>query len=136
LDGSVRRSGNRVRVGAQLIEATAGRLVWSATYNSEIDDMFAVQEALAMSVVGAAAVELTRFERERALARPTSNLAAYEYVLRGRGALSHDTRDSNDKASALFQHAINLDPNYADAYAALGGSYYESVVSGWSEFRA
>ena len=136
LDGSIRRSGNRVRVGVQLTEATTGRLVWSETYNAEIDDIFAVQDTIAKSVVGAAAVELTRFERERALAKPTSNLAAYEYVLRGRGALSHDTRDSNDEASELFQRAIDLDPNYADAYAALGGSYYEAVVSGWSEFRA
>jgi adenylate cyclase len=136
LDGSIRRSGNRVRVGVQLIEATTGRLVWSETYNAEIDDIFAVQDTIAKSVVGAAAVELTRFERERALAKPTSNLAAYEYVLRGRGELSHDTRDSNDEASELFQRAIDLDPNYADAYAALGGSYYEAVVSGWSEFLA
>ena len=136
LDGSIRRSGNRVRVGVQLTEATTGRLVWSETYNAEIDDIFAVQDTIAKSVVGAAAVELTRFERERALAKPTSNLAAYEYVLRGRGALSHETRDSNDEASELFQRAIDLDPNYADAYAALGGSYYEAVVSGWSEFRA
>jgi adenylate cyclase len=135
LDGSIRRSGNRVRVGVQLTEATTGRLIWSETYNAEINDIFAVQDTIAKSVVGAAAVELTRFERERALAKPTSNLAAYEYVLRGRGALSHDTRESNDEASALFQHAIELDPNYADAYAALGGSYYEAVVSGWSEFR-
>ena len=95
-----------------------------------------MQDTIAKSVVGAAAVELTRFERERALAKPTGNLAAYEYVLRGRGELSHDTRDSNDEASELFQRAIDLDPNYADAYAALGGSYYEAVVSGWSEFRA
>ena len=136
LDGSIRRSGNRVRVGVQLIEATTGRLVWSETYNAEIDDIFAVQDTIAKSVVGAAAVELTRFERERALAKPTTNLAAYEYVLRGRGELSHDTRDSNDEASELFQRAIDLDPNYADAYAALGGSYYETVISGWSEFRA
>ena len=85
-------------------------------------------------VVGAAAVGLTRFEQERALAKPTGNLAAYEYVLRGRGAMSHDTRDSNDEASELFQRAIDLDPSYADAYAALGFSYYAAVVSGWSEF--
>jgi adenylate cyclase len=135
LDGSVRRVGDRVRVGVQLIEATTGRLVWSETYKAEIDGIFAVQETIAKSVVGAAAVELTRFERERVRAKPTSNLAAYEYVLRGRGAFSHDTRESNDEASELFQRAIDLDPNYADAYAALGGSYYEAVISGWSEFR-
>jgi adenylate cyclase len=136
LDGSVRRSGNRVRVGVQLTEATTGRLIWSETYNAELDDIFGVQDTIAKSVVGAAAVELTRFERERALAKPTSNLAAYEYVLRGRGALSNDTRDSNEKASELFQRAIDLDPTYADAYAALGFAYFEAVVSGWSEFRA
>jgi adenylate cyclase len=136
LDGSIRRAGNRVRVGVQLTEATTGRLIWSETYNAEIDGIFAVEDTIARRVVGAAAVELTRFEQERVLAKPTSNLAAYEHVLRGRGALSHDTRDSNDEASALFQRAIALDPNYADAYAALAGSYYEAVVSGWSEFRA
>ena len=135
LDGSIRRSGNRVRVGVQLTEAATGRLVWSETYNAEIDDIFAVQDTIAKSVVGAAAVELTRFERERALAKPTSNLAAYEYVLRGRGAMSHDTREGNDEASGLFQRAIDLDPTYADAYAALGFAYFEAVVSGWSEFR-
>ena len=136
LDGSIRRSGNRVRVGVQLTEAMSGRLVWSETYNAEVGDIFAVEDTIAKSVVGAAAVEITRFERERALAKPTSNLAAYEYVLRGRGALSHDTREANDQASELFESAIDLDPNYADAYAALAGSYYEAVVSGWSEFRA
>ncbi|MEA2916242.1 MAG: adenylate cyclase [Bradyrhizobium sp.] len=135
LDGSVRRTDDRVRVGVQLTEATTGRLVWSETYKAEIDGIFAVQETIAKSVVGAAAVELSRFERERARAKPTSNLAAYEYVLRGRGALSHNTRESNDEASELFQRAIDLDPNYADAYAALGDSYFEAVVSGWSEFR-
>jgi adenylate cyclase len=136
LDGSIRRSGNRVRVGVQLTEATTGRLVWSETYNAEIGDIFTVEDTIAKSVVGAAAVEITRFERERALAKPTSNLAAYEFVLRGRGALSHATRESNDDAIELFERAIDLDPNYADAYAALAGSYYEAVVSGWSEFRS
>jgi adenylate cyclase len=135
LEGSIRRADNRVRVGVELTEATTGRLVWSETYDAEVDDIFAVQDKIAKRVVSAAAVELTRFERERVLAKPTSNLAAYEYVLRGRDSLSHDTRDSNDKAGELFQRAIDLDPNYADAYAALGGSYLEAVVSGWSEFR-
>jgi adenylate cyclase len=135
LDGSIRRAANRVRVAVQLTEATTGRLVWSETYDAEIDGIFAVQDTIAKRVVSSAAIELTRFEKERVLAKPTANLAAYEYVLRGRGAFSHDTRDSNDEAIELFQHAIDLDPNYADAYAALGSAYYEAVVSGWSEFR-
>jgi tetratricopeptide (TPR) repeat protein len=86
-------------------------------------------------VVGGAAVELTRFERERVLTKPTSNLVAYEAVLRGRDLFSHETRESNEEATELFQRAIELDPGYADAYAALAGSYYEAVISGWSEFR-
>jgi adenylate cyclase len=135
LAGSIRRAGNRVRVSVELTEATTGRLVWSETYDAEVDDIFAVQDKIAKRVVGAAAVELTRFEQERILSKPTGNLAAYEYVLRGREAFSHDTRDDNDAASELFQRAIDLDPNYADAYAALGGSFYEAVISGWSEFR-
>jgi adenylate cyclase len=136
LDGSIRRAGNRVRVGVTLTEPTTGRNVWSETYDVEGDDIFTVQDNIAKRVVGAAAVSLTRVEQERVLAKPTSSLAAYEYVLRGRDAFSQDSRDSNDEASELFQRAIDLDPNYADAYAALGFSHYEAVVSGWSEFRA
>ncbi|MBV8508435.1 MAG: tetratricopeptide repeat protein [Alphaproteobacteria bacterium] len=135
LEGSIRRAGNRVRVSAELTEAATGQHVWSEAYDAEVNDIFAVQDDIAKRVVGVAAVKLTRFERERALAKPTTKLAAYEYVLRGRDVLSHATRDDNDKASELFQRAIDLDPNYAEAYAALGGSYYEAVISGWSQFR-
>jgi TolB-like protein len=135
LEGSIRRADNRLRVNAQLTEATTGVHVWSETYDGEVKDIFAVQDDIARRVVGAAAVKLTRFERERVLTKPTENLAAYEYVLRGREFLSHVTRDKNDEAAALFQRAIDLDPNYAAAYAALGGSHFEAVVSGWTEFR-
>ena len=135
LDGSVRRAGDRVRVNAELTEAATRRNVWSQAYDDEAKDIFSVQEDIARRVVGAAAVKLTRFERERVLTKPTENLAAYEYVLRGREFLSHATRDKNDEAATLFQRAIDLDPNYAAAYAALGGSHFEAVVSGWTEFR-
>ena len=124
LEGSIRRAGDRIRVNAELTEAATGRHVWSETYDAEVKDIFAVQDDIARRVVGAAAVKLTRFERERVLTKPTGNLAAYEYVLRGREFLSHATRDKNDEAAALFQRAIDLDPNYAAAYAALGGSHY------------
>jgi adenylate cyclase len=135
LEGSVRRAGNRVRVSVELTEATTGRHLWSETYDAEVGDIFAVQDDIAKRVVGAAAVKLTRLERERALAKPTSSLAAYEYVLRGRDSFSHATRDDNDQASELFQRAIDLDPNYAEAYAALGGAHFEAVISGWSQYR-
>src|SRR6516162_7030060 len=135
LEGSIRRAGDRVRVNAELTEAATGRNVWSQAYDDEAKDIFSVQEDIARRVVGAAAVKLTRFEQERVLAKPTGSLAAYEYVLRGRDSFSHATRDKNDEAATLFQRAIDLDSNYAAAYAALGGSHFEAVVSGWTEFR-
>jgi adenylate cyclase len=136
LDGSVRRAGDRVRVTAELTEAATGRAVWSQAYDAEVKNIFGVQEDIADRVVGAAAVRLTRFERERALAEPTKSLDAYEYVLRGREVYSHATRESNHEAQDLFRHAIDLDPRYAAAYAALGLSLVEAVASGWTEFVA
>ena len=93
LEGSIRRAGDRVRVNAELTEAATGRHVWSEAYDAEVKDIFAVQDDIARRVVGGAAVKLTRFERERVLAKPTNSLAAYEYVLHGRDFLSHATRD-------------------------------------------
>ena len=135
LEGSIRRASDRVRVNVELTEAATGVHVWSETYDAEAKDIFGVQDDIARRVVGVVAVTLTRFERERVLTKPTENLAAYEYVLRGREFLSHASRDKNDEAADLFERAIDLDPNYAAAYAALGGSHFEAVVSGWTEFR-
>jgi adenylate cyclase len=136
LDGSVRRVGDRVRVNAELTQAATGRNVWSEAYDSEVKDIFDVQQDIARRVVGAAAVKLTRFERDRALAKPTASLAAYEYVLRGREHFSRATRDSNEEAQDMFQRAIDLDPSYAAAYAELGLSLIEAVASGWTQFIA
>ena len=136
LDGSVRRAGDRVRVTAELTEAATGRNIWSQAYDADVKDIFGVQEDIARRVVGAAAIKLTRFERELALGKPTSSLAAYEYVLRGRENFSHATREGNYEARDMFQHAIDLDPGYAAAYAELGLSLVEAVASGWTEFVA
>ncbi|WP_035662231.1 adenylate/guanylate cyclase domain-containing protein [Bradyrhizobium sp. Ec3.3] len=134
LEGSIRRAGDRVRVNVELTEAATARNVWSEAYDAEVKDIFAVQEDIARRVVGAAAVKLTRFERDRALAKPTESLAAYEYVLRGREHLSRATRDSNDEAQDMFQRAIDIDPSYAEAYAELGLTLCEAVASGWTQF--
>jgi adenylate cyclase len=136
LEGSVRRAGDRVRVTAELSEAATGRNVWSQAYDAEVRDIFGVQDDISRRVVGAAAAKLTRFERDRALAKPTESLAAYEAVLRGREFTSHATRESNDEAQDMFQRAIDLDPSYAAAYAELGLSIREAVASGWTEFPA
>jgi TolB-like protein/class 3 adenylate cyclase/Flp pilus assembly protein TadD len=134
LEGSVRRAGDRVRVGAELTEAATGRQIWSDAYDADVKDIFAVQDDIARRVVGAAAVTLTKTERERVLARPTESLAAYEYVLRGRDFFSQTTREQNETARDMFQRAIDLDPNYAAAYAALGFAHHAAFLSGWTEF--
>jgi adenylate cyclase len=134
LVGSVRRAGDRLRVNVELTEAATGRNVWSEAYDAEVKDIFDVQQDIARRVVGAAAVKLTRFERDRALAKPTQSLAAYEYVLRGREHLSRANRDSNDDAQDMFQRAIDIDPSYAEAYAQLGLTLCEAVASGWTQF--
>jgi len=88
LEGSVRRAGDRIRVKRRVDRGPRrGRNVWSEAYDAEVKDIFDVQEDIGRRVVGAAAVKLTRFERDRALAKPTESLAAYEYVLRGARAL-------------------------------------------------
>src|SRR5206468_3591534 len=106
LDGSVRRAGDRLRVNVELTQAATGRSVWSEAYDAEVKDIFGVQEDIARRVVGMAAVTLTRYERDRALAKPTGSLAAYEYVLRGRERLASATREENDRAREVFQHAL------------------------------
>jgi adenylate cyclase len=134
LVGSVRRAGDRLRVNVELTDAATGRNVWSEAYDAEVKDIFDVQQDIARRVVGAAAVKLTRFERDRALAKPTESLAAYEFVLRGREHLSRADRDSNDEAQDTFQRAIDIDPSYAEAYAELGLTLCEAVASGWTQF--
>jgi TolB-like protein/class 3 adenylate cyclase len=134
VEGSIRKSGDKLRVSVEVTEAATGFHLWSDVYNAELKDVFTVQDEITQRIVGAAAVKLTRLERDRVLRKPTANLAAYEYVLRGRENLISPTRAANDEARAQFQHAIDLDPNYAAAYAALGFGHYETVVSGWTEF--
>jgi len=134
VDGSVRRAGDRLRITVKLTEAATGIHLWSDTYNAELKDIFAVQDQITERIVGLTAVNLTRLERERVSRKPTANLAAYEYVLRGHADLTNPTRSANHEAQTLFQSAIELDPNYAAAYAALGFAHHEAVVSGWTEF--
>src|SRR5207302_11494461 len=134
VEGSIRKSGDKLLVSVEVTEATTGFHLWSDVYNAELKDVFTVQDEITQRIVGAAEVKLTRLERDRVLRKPTANLAAYEYVLRGRADTSNPTRAANHEARELFQRAMELDPNYAAAHAALGFTHYEAAVSGWTEF--
>ena len=135
VEGSIRKSGDRLRVSVEVTEAATGFHMWSDMYNAELKDVFTVQDEITQRIVGAAAVKLTRLERDRALRKPTANLAAYEYLLRGRADLSNPSRAANYEARAQFQHAVDLDPNYADAYAAPAGRITRPPFRVGSSFR-
>src|SRR5688572_13328623 len=118
LEGSVRKAANRVRLTGQLIEAENGRHIWADRFEGALDDIFALQDRITESVVGAIEPSLRLAEIERARAKPTSNLRAYDYALRAWRSLSFDsTRDGIDKALEDLGQAIELDPGYALAKA-------------------
>ena len=96
-------------------------------------DLFVLQDKITTQIAGALAIRVTQFEQRRVSAKPTENLEAYEYVLRARPALQRPTRANNVEARALLRRAIQLDPNYAGAYAALAETYHNAVSMGWAE---
>jgi TolB-like protein/Flp pilus assembly protein TadD len=117
LEGSVRKSGNRVRITAQLIDARSDSHLWSQTYDRTLDDIFAVQEDVARRVVSSLRATLSPRADERISRQPTEDLAAYDLYLQGREALHQDDAESNQIATRLFEEAIELDPDYALAWA-------------------
>jgi TolB-like protein/Tfp pilus assembly protein PilF len=134
VEGSVRRAADRVRVSIRLTDADRGILLWSENFDEQLKDVFAVQDAITRRVAGTLASNVSRIEEQRAVAKPPGNLDAYDLVLRGRAELRRTTRASNRKARQQFERALQLDSNYAAAYAGLGLAYYEMVVLGWTEF--
>jgi adenylate cyclase len=134
LEGSVQRAGEKVRVNAQLIDATSGHHLWAERYERDLRDLFVVQDEIVRSIVGALAVRVQEMERERTMRKAPDSLEAYDYVLRGREYLSRITRSDNLEARKMFQRAIDLDPRYAEAYVGLGWTYRQAVGHGWTEF--
>jgi len=121
LEGSVRKSANRIRITGQLIDAASGAHLWADRYDGALEDVFELQDQVAASVVGAIAPSVTQAEIERAKRKPTSSLEAYDYLLRAWAALWRRTRDSTDQAVGLCEQAIALDPQFAPAYVGLAG---------------
>ena len=133
LEGSVRKAGGRVRITAQLIDATTGFHVWAERYDRELAEIFKVQDEVAQKIVSALKVKLTAGERERVSRRHTDNLEAYDFYLRGMEIAARFTREGNTRARGMFEKAIELDPKYADAYAGLGRTYLTTWQLGWSD---
>ena len=133
VEGTVRRSSDRVRVSAQLVDTADGRVLWSGRFDEALTDVFALQDTITAQIAGALAIRVTQIEQRRVLAKPTENLEAYDYVLRARPALQRPTRAGNVEARTLLRRAIELDPNYAAAYASLAETYHVATAMGWAQ---
>jgi adenylate cyclase len=133
VEGSAHLTGDRVRVTAQLVDTRDGRVLWTVRLDEALADVFAMQDSITAQIVGALAVRVTQIEQRRVLKKPTENLEAYDFVLRARPALQSPTRANNVEARTLLKRAIELDPNYAAAYAALGDTYHIAASMGWAE---
>ena len=132
--GSVRRSDDRMRVSVDLTDTDKGLQLWSKQFERKLTDIFAVQDEITRDITGALAIKLTRIELDRALAKETLHLDAYDYYLRGLHLMSIGDRSDVLNARAMFEKAISLDPRYAAAISALGWTYHFDATAGWTEF--
>ena len=123
LEGSVRRAGDRVRITAQLINATNGFHLWAERYDRTLADVFAVQEEIAKSIADALRVALTPAESESLVQNRPDNVRAYDLYLRGRQRYASYTTEAIREALELFQQAIAIDPDYALAWAGVADCY-------------
>ena len=119
LEGSVRKLGNKLRVTAQLVNVADGSNLWSERYDREIEDIFEIQDDISQSIVKALRVILTEGEKKQIAKVRTDNVQAYDYYLRGRQYLHQLRRKSLEYARQMFNKAIEIDPDYARAYAGV-----------------
>jgi adenylate cyclase len=123
LEGSIRKAGKRVRITVQLIDSRQGYHVWSERFDREIDDIFAVQDEIAQSVIQALGLSLTQREERSLRRRSTTNVEAYEFYLRGRKLFQKWTRQNIALAREMFERATEIDPGFAGAWAGLATAH-------------
>jgi adenylate cyclase len=137
LEGSVQKSGNWVRITAQLIDAITGHHIWSEQYDRELKDIFALQDEITIKIMQAMSIDLTEGEQARHWIKcGTYNLKAFEKHEQGLAFMRRGTKRDNDTARQLFEEDIVLDPNFILAYVALGWTHYLDARFGWSESPA
>jgi TolB-like protein/class 3 adenylate cyclase/Flp pilus assembly protein TadD len=133
LEGSVRRAKDRVRINAQLIDATTGGHLWAERYDGKMDDVFSLQDEITQKIVAVLAVKLTKIEENQLARKETVSVAAYDAFLEGWAHYVRFRPDYFAKAIRYFKKAIELDPNYGRAYAALASVHAESRLRLWSD---
>lgn len=130
LGGSVRRAGNQVRINAQLIEAATGGQLWGEKYDGTLDDVFGLQDQVTNNITTVLAVRLSTGDRERTSLRQTGSGDAYDAFLKGWNRYLSQTPDGYSESIDHFKRAIEIDPAYSRAYAALAATYWQ----GWKRF--
>jgi len=138
LTGSLRRAGNRLRINAQLIDASTDFPLWSERYDREMEDVFAVQDEIASKIAAALRITLSPQEQEALKAKPTENLHAYDLYLRGRNFARRVGRQDMQFALQMYENAVTLDPTFAVAHAAIANVcaqyyYYFERKQEWIE---
>jgi TolB-like protein len=132
VSGNLMCSGDQVRVIAELDDALTGTQLWSQKFSRTVDDLFAIQADIAEAVVGAFGIERERAEIARARKQPTDSLDAWNLVQKARNYINDYSKASLDEAQSLLERSIELDADYACAYAALGSVLIEQVLNGYS----
>jgi tetratricopeptide (TPR) repeat protein len=131
LEGSVRKAGNRVRITGQLIDTTSGAHIWSDRFDGALDDIFELQDQVAIGVVGVVEPRLRLAEIERANRKPTQSLDAYDLYLRAIGRFHAHSREGALEAVDLLKRALAIDPTYAPAAALIGACHLARMAQGW-----
>ena len=130
LEGSIRKIGDQVRINAQLIDSTTGHHLWAERYDGAMDNIFSLQDKITSKIVSALALKLTAAEQDHTKSDETDNVGAYDAFLRGWEHYQRFTPEDFSKAITLFKRAIELDPNYGRAYAALALTYWMGTGQG------
>jgi adenylate cyclase len=136
VEGSVRKAGERVRISAQVIDATTGHHVWAERYDREFQDIFALQDEITESIVCSIEPTLDRVEQRRALRQPREKLTAWDLVQQGTWHLDRFTKEDTATARRLFRRAIELDPHFSPAFTQLAMTGFYEVFYQWSEAPA
>jgi adenylate cyclase len=133
IEGSVRKAANRVRVTAQLINADTGHHVWAERFDRDLEDIFDLQDEITGKIAAVVAPELVRAESERSATKRPENLDAWDYCQRGKFLMNEISKSSVISARELFEHAVELDPNFADAWCGIAHSCHRELITGWSD---
>lgn len=130
--GSVQRVDDRLRINVQIIETGRERAVWGERYKGSMNDLFGLQDRISSAVIAALKVKLSPSEQALLAGRPTANVLAYDYYLRGMQDHGSRSASQNESAREYFRRAIELDPGFARAYAGLAMTYSREAMDGWS----